>query len=85
MYTEGEGRGGGGETAEVKVWIMKAMSEAIMKCSDSQLAQNCPRWRASLASALQVEQKVAFSLHCDLSLPSSPAAVETFLVRSALQ
>ena len=60
MYTEGEVRDGGGETAEVKVWVMKAMSEAMMKCSDSQLAQNCQKWRASLASALQVEQ-VAFT------------------------
>ena len=85
MYTEGEERDGGGETAEVKVWIMKAMSETMMKCSDSQLVQNCQRWRAFLASALQVEHVVAFTLHCDLSLPSSPAAVVTLLVRSALR
>ena len=86
-----EGGGGeGGEGVKVKVWAVKAMSEAVVKCSDSQLAQSCQRWRASLASALQVEKVLSTSL-CEHPLspspppPSSLAAVLRLLVRSALQ
>ena len=58
MCSEGVVGGGGEESAEVKVWAVKAMGKVMVKCSDSQLAQNCQRWRASLASALQVVHMV---------------------------
>ena len=65
MCAEGVVEGEGGE--EVKVWAVKAMSKAVMKSSDSQLAQNCQTWRTTLTSALKVEQTPP-SLHSDLSL-----------------